>query len=708
MAKLSVHVLKDSDNTSSLATLKDILKSKLVIPEYQRRYAWREENIRELFDTIAETTNGVFKFDPTPGSSDKEDEQKISIPCFLGSIIFCSVSKEQKPAAEEYLIIDGQQRIVSLLVILRYALYEIREIIAKLEDNIEEVTENKNNKVMWEIQGKETEISDCLKKVSIKRRNGQEYEREGSKKEGDILAYINTEQDENSIKTIEEQIADAIDEGFNSIKRKANLDQDDTPINQAKFYIQFTSHILRNITFCWLYISGEKSEDYAIDMFNIMNSTGEPLTGFDILKSTLYKIQPVFGNRIGEIQDDLSSYLKQNRQKIIQHTGKLILLLSIYRDDYGDDVVSDKQFAKQKRYVQKICKNNGGENNTRETIYPHAAEVLESYGANNGNDTSETIYPHVADAPGAYGIDDENNTGEEICSDVEEISKFYITKWIKKKHDYNGEAGFCFNFLIDLRHDRTLPTLLRFDRQTDQINSAIKVCTAFSVIWRLLHNVSTGGVDKKYLEIYQELELSTQEPSIESLRDGLIEKLKDKITTILNVSSEDIKLSFQSKWTEILKDVPIYIKNGKLARFLILLASNRLTYQDKVLVRTGGLNLLTPENYNSSTYKTIDHIIPQKPENKDDTINNVHTLGNLTLLPLKFNAALKNADFNTKKNEFNRVIKRETDDTLPYLPTLKEIISHEEFNQETVDKRTEVLGKFLWDRLVIDWLGWKD
>ena len=127
--------------------------------------------------------------------------------------------------------------------------------------------------------------------------------------------------------------------------------------------------------------------------------------------------------------------------------------------------------------------------------------------------------------------------------------------------------------------------------------------------------------------------------------------------------------------------------------------------------RTGGLNLLNPEVYNdkgkSSEYGTMDHIIAQKPKTEDDIIGNVHTLGNLTLIPHDFNASLQDDNFEKKKARFREVIRGETEDTLPYLPILKEIVSYPIFGEKQVYKRTEILSKFIWDTLVTDWLGWK-
>ena len=46
-SKLKVQVLEGADNKLDLAKLEDVLKRKLIIPSYQRPYAWRSEDIEE-------------------------------------------------------------------------------------------------------------------------------------------------------------------------------------------------------------------------------------------------------------------------------------------------------------------------------------------------------------------------------------------------------------------------------------------------------------------------------------------------------------------------------------------------------------------------------------------------------------------------------------------------------------------------------------
>src|SRR3954464_4230985 len=75
---------------------------KFIIPEYQRPYAWTDEQIQTLFEDLVEYT-------------ENNKEKNNDSTYFLGTIVSYENENEQE-------IIDGQQRITSLFLLLR-ALY---------------------------------------------------------------------------------------------------------------------------------------------------------------------------------------------------------------------------------------------------------------------------------------------------------------------------------------------------------------------------------------------------------------------------------------------------------------------------------------------------------------------------------------------------------------------------------------------------------
>lgn len=85
-------------------SLEDILKlGQHVIPRYQRRYAWTEQNIRDFWEDITSSTG----------------------PHFLGSMVVCGSSSQPRE------VIDGQQRLTTTLI----ALAALRNFYSELGDN---------------------------------------------------------------------------------------------------------------------------------------------------------------------------------------------------------------------------------------------------------------------------------------------------------------------------------------------------------------------------------------------------------------------------------------------------------------------------------------------------------------------------------------------------------------------------------------------
>ena len=90
--------------------------TQFVIPIYQRNYDWSEEQCKQLLEDIIEV-----------GRSPK-DEAKVH---FIGSIVYVCNDEYTTDEIEQYVIIDGQQKITTITLLL-IALYHQAE---RLEDN---------------------------------------------------------------------------------------------------------------------------------------------------------------------------------------------------------------------------------------------------------------------------------------------------------------------------------------------------------------------------------------------------------------------------------------------------------------------------------------------------------------------------------------------------------------------------------------------
>ena len=633
-AKLKVQVLEGADNKLDLAKLEDVLKRKLIIPSYQRPYSWQAEDIRDIFETIKTAKENL---------------------CFFGSIILSQ--KKNGYGQEGYYIIDGQQRLSSFLLILRVILKELDYLLEELTGaNLsKDQKEKKPNLSEDQIKKKielEKQKENLLKIINTVNLTREQFDSSGEEKS--ILHFIKKGKDDNNSDHLEEKTTTIKD--HSPIRSK---DKWPDVNNQKEFnkYIDkilyFLNQILNQIKFCLISITGEDSEDFAINLFNTLNTTGQPLTAFEVLKSELYKINGSLSNRINNIQSKIMKEYIFQRKKIVKHTGKLLLYLPLYRGDFKkDEPLSDNKFKDQRGYLKRILNKA---------------------------------------------------SAQSIVEDIENIDNFYSNYWlkldsVKELLKKDGEQV-CFQLLSELNHDRVLPIMLRFYKNNrESLGKCVKMFVAFSSLWRAFHDGGTAGIDNAYKDISFKLKKTDKIENLnEKLKEAFLKKPKPSLNTIKELKNQ---------WLEKLKTSPIY-KNQKLSKFLLFIAYNKLHFEpNKGLKKGKGINILTLHHWKHEDYKTIEHIIPQAERRQ--MISHIHTLGNLTLLPQYLNSLVKNKPFSEKLKKYKQFCSTANKDKYPYLPTIKHLVHYNHFNKKEIEERSGILSQFIWQTLAEDWLGWKN
>ena len=214
---------------------------KFVIPEYQRPYAWSDEQIQVLFDDLSEYTH----------NTNDDDESTY----FLGTI----VSYENENHEQE--IIDGQQRITTLFLLLR-------AIYTKLEKSGSEADFLKSQIVptIWK-QNPTTGEVDFDKILITSRVMGDE----GNQEFANIL--ITGQSDEKS--------------NNNYAKNYRLLQQlvDEYAAEQPLAFYSFISNILNRAIL--LPITAD-TQDTALTIFSTLNDRGLALSDADIFKAKIY------------------------------------------------------------------------------------------------------------------------------------------------------------------------------------------------------------------------------------------------------------------------------------------------------------------------------------------------------------------------------------------------------------------------------------
>lgn len=236
----------DVNKQNVLDLLKGGKEHRFVIPEYQRPYAWGDDEIVTLFDDL-------WQF------SIERNQQGGPSTYFLGSIVSFENDKKEKE------IIDGQQRITSLFLLLR-------AIYAKLEGE----------------ETKSKEVQNFVSKIQPALWLEDELTGEVDKSQILLRSEVVTDQGNEILKQILQNgvaAPKAKDNYSKNFNKFIELYEDKAKTSPNQIY-QFIVSILNYAIL--LPISAD-NQDTALTIFSTLNNRGLPLSDADIFKSLLYK-----------------------------------------------------------------------------------------------------------------------------------------------------------------------------------------------------------------------------------------------------------------------------------------------------------------------------------------------------------------------------------------------------------------------------------
>ncbi len=229
-----------NSNTKTIRELLDNNNIQFLIPDYQRPYSWRVEHCRTLIDDLQE-----FAF--------AEDFNKEKDNYFLGDVTFF------KNDCGQYEVIDGQQRIITLTLLIR-AFYDSIKNIG--EDNLVKSAE----KCLWLADGRENPLKDSLKVTSTY------LEEQFNNVFKNILLSGNADKTQK----------DNFSTNYNFFRNELT---DLKIANPSKFPDLFA----RLINNCYVVRIETSSQNEALQVFTTTNDRGMPLNATDIFRSVLYK-----------------------------------------------------------------------------------------------------------------------------------------------------------------------------------------------------------------------------------------------------------------------------------------------------------------------------------------------------------------------------------------------------------------------------------
>ena len=225
--------------------------NKFVIPEYQREYAWEEEQVCQLFDDI---------WDFTQNKVIDKDYQRNTY--FLGCIV--AYKNEQN----EMEIIDGQQRLTTLFLLL-CAIY--KKLDNSTEDKYVNNFKSKIAPLLWE----EDNLSGEIDKSKV------------------LISSRVIVDDKNEIFHKILQSGEAIPHAYDKYSQNYLILQnkiDELTQSEHMNFYYFISALIDQVIFMPIISS---NQDTAMTIFMTLNNRGLQLSDADIFKAKIYSHLPI-------------------------------------------------------------------------------------------------------------------------------------------------------------------------------------------------------------------------------------------------------------------------------------------------------------------------------------------------------------------------------------------------------------------------------
>lgn len=256
MAETSIEVCKK--------TVLGMLKEEVpfVIPEYQRPYSWKEEEIETFFEDI-----WSFSEERLEKGKDCKDNY------FFGSIVYF---KNEGKTGESREIIDGQQRIVSLYLLLRTIEMELEKIVPtspyyeKAKKNFIDTISS----VFWmkdQMTNEPTEIK--------------------------LRSMVISEEDKNTLNEIlvtgeaDSHKKDNYSVNYNNFVKLYEAKAEEYKEREEDWEEQVFQFVNSLLNYCILLPVSTNDRETALTIFTTLNNRGMPLSDADIFRSIIYKQQ---------------------------------------------------------------------------------------------------------------------------------------------------------------------------------------------------------------------------------------------------------------------------------------------------------------------------------------------------------------------------------------------------------------------------------
>ncbi len=727
------------------------------IPAYQRRFSWGRANIERLFD------------DAVHGIDQLLDQNDATT--FIGTLITIHdtsyvtvdpIVRGQVPS-KVMTVIDGQQRLTTLLLTNMALHHEIRRRYTKfsdesdsaalwihrqslqtqseLLDTLEEDMSHGDGHFQWYPRMTrayddrwsryaaeamyQSEIAKLLHQYGIHHRdNGSNaFQPDPENPIGDSYSLIRrtlrsaiararhdeiefpeiTRFGQNSYLALALFNDSLPPEVVNRLHAQAGAQSDFVELFRLLVFARFVLHRVA------VTVVTARSEDHAFDMFESLNTTGEPLTAFETFRPRVIREEGQSQYQASEARKfvgDVEHYLDTFRtaQNRLVATSNLLIPFALAESG----VRLSKRLSDQRRYLRKTYDelDSGG----RDSFLCAMADTARLLETAWDSDT------WAASGPALAGLD-----------------------------PLDAEEKLCFDVLRATNHRIAIGILSRFYssqlKGTDaDIGAVVRAVTAFQALWRGAKG-GTAGIEAVHRTLLLRGNPEWDIPPLARLKEGSLSDMTEAATcvqTYLRLCLAEEGLGTREQWSESASMVPMYDHNREITRFLLLAATHDTMRDENEpgllrQARAGVLPFLNYERWSDDASASVEHIAPQNP-GEDDSWGTLHSprselidcLGNLVLLPQNANSLISNRPWPQKRAMYQMLAARSREEidgaksrmeevgldiatdvleNSEYLPIVASVAEYSDsWNENIVTKRSQVLCELAWDRLR-PWLG---
>ncbi len=436
---------------------------------------------------------------------------------------------------------------------------------------------------------------------------------------------------------------------------------------------------------CFAVVRSDR-EEWAFDVFDALNTTGEPLTAFEtfcplVTQTVGHAAYP--GSDESKHIDRIRAVLDTDANKRLQATEKLVIHAKVLEEG----VRLQRRLAVQRQWLK------------------------QRYSTFHNGDEQRQFLKRLADLAGFTDVFNNPMQHVQLCGDQQTLLALIQ--------------------LSDTNHHIVIPVLTSFysaamaqpkdgtDGQAlAELRTAICATTAFSTLWRLAHG-GTEGIDDCFRSLMRGEVLDDgshvgpfcTQPPTPPRRSTAIEYLAD-----LKCWLRAAGLDTEDAWVRQTQHRPSYNAPEGFARLFLAAAMHDAipdpTQRGSLKRGSRGTCMMLSASAPWKTNKfDIEHIAPQSGAGggwdaslyADPSL--IHSIGNLTLLPASVNRAIKDWPWKRKRAVMQLLATTDRDEgsklrqeltssgELPEFPTLDEIVSNAEYHAHL----RPICGVELWD-----------